>query len=125
MNEEKKQEIKQNLLDSSTWIRILFVVLYTIIYFLIRYLVFVIVVVNAISNLLSGKSIDALEKFTKQLNVFIFQCMEFITFASDTKPYPFAPWVQDEEAEAMHKKANQLFANKEPTPSKTETKDQD
>lgn len=103
--EKKANEIKENLSDSSMWVRILFVVLFLIIYFLARYLVFFLVVINAISNLITGKSFDTISKFAKQLNFFIFQCMEYITFVSDTKPYPFTSWASDEEAQAMHQAA--------------------
>lgn len=110
MQEQEKQNIKENISDSNTWLRILFVILYTFVYFLARYIVLLIVVINAISNLISGKSFESLNKFAKQLNVFIFQCMEYITFVSNVKPYPFTAWTNEAGAEAMHDKAQEIFA---------------
>lgn len=75
-----------------TWIRLLYVILFAVIYSVAELVVGLLVVVQFGFVLLAGERNRKLLEFGGDLSRFIYQILQFVTFNSDEKPFPFADW---------------------------------
>jgi uncharacterized protein DUF4389 len=49
---------------------------------------------------LGGSRNEELAKFSRRLVAFVFECLSYITFDQDDKPFPFGPFPADAKAES-------------------------
>ena len=75
-----------------TGIRLLFVILFAAIYSVAELVVAAIVLIQFGFMFITGAANDKLLAFSTSLNRFIFQILQFVTFKSDDKPFPFEDW---------------------------------
>ena len=85
-------EIKSSLTATDTWMRGLYMLLFTVIYSVTEFVLGLIVVFQFIHVLFSRDTNERLLDFSSDLSVYIYQILQFLTFNSDAKPYPFAVW---------------------------------
>lgn len=82
-----------NIKSISTWQRLFFVLLYLVVACIIVEAVFVTVVVLQCGFLLlSGKKNDNLLQFANSVLRYYVQVLEYLSFKSDDRPFPFKPW---------------------------------
>ena len=86
------QNLQRNLQQSSTWIRILYMLLFMFIYSVTEMVVFAIAVIQVLFKLLTGDTNPQLLLLGQGLSIYVFQMMQFFTFNSEDKPFPFGPW---------------------------------
>lgn len=91
-NHPDKTSLKQNLRTGSTWMRALFMVLFLIIYGIAEFLIFAVMAFQFLSVLFARKTNGPLMKFGKSLSAFIYEIMLYLTYNSEDRPFPFAPW---------------------------------
>ena len=87
------QNLQQNLTRRSTWIRILYMLLFFFIYNLAEMVVFGVAVIQAGITLITGEPNRQLLIFGRGLSQYVFQIVQFFTFASEELPFPFGPWL--------------------------------
>lgn len=75
-----------------TAIRLLFVILFAGIYSVAELVLYAIVILQFIFKLISGELNAKLVAFSKSLNHFIYQILQYVTFNRDEMPFPFAEW---------------------------------
>jgi hypothetical protein len=75
-------------------IKILYLILFCIIYGLTDIVLFTIVFVQTLLNLFTGEPSESLKDFGKSLGIYLKQISEFLSYASEEKPYPFSDWPQ-------------------------------
>jgi Domain of unknown function (DUF4389) len=51
-----------------------------------------VVVIQFLFTVFSGQTNDNLRYFGASLALFVYQALLFVTYNSDDKPFPFAPW---------------------------------
>ena len=85
-------EIKSSLTATDTWMRGLYMLLFTVIYSVTEFVLGLIVVFQFIHVLFSRDTNERLLDFSSDLSVYIYQILQFLTFNSEAKPYPFAVW---------------------------------
>ncbi len=85
-------EIKSSLTATDTWMRGLYMLLFTVIYSVTEFVLGLIVVFQFIHVLFSRDTNERLLDFSSDLSVYIYQMLQFLTFNSEAKPYPFAVW---------------------------------
>ncbi len=85
-------DLKTNLTAGQTWLRGLFMLLFGIAFYVGEFLLGVIAVVQFLAALFSGRPLDRLCYFGAQLAAWMGEIVAFLTFASDARPFPFAPW---------------------------------
>ena len=85
-------EMKSSLTALDTWLRGLYMLLFTVIYSVTEFVLGLIVVFQFIHVLFSRDTNERLLDFSSDLSVYIYQILQFLTFNSDAKPYPFAVW---------------------------------
>ena len=94
------EELKQNLTASETWLRGLFILLFVFLLVVARVVTGAVVVIQFLFTVFTGRINENLQKFGSSLAQFIFQTLLFVTYNSDTKPFPFSPWPNPEVVES-------------------------
>lgn len=92
MQYSKNLQIKKNLLEKNKWLRGIFVLLFIFAKYFVSWTICLIAIFQFGHDLLVGKPNKNLMDFTKQLNVYLFQIANFITYNTEIKPFPFSQW---------------------------------
>lgn len=85
-------EVKQNLKNADVWMRLLFIVILYVLYGVAKVVLFFTVVFQFLATLFTGNTNERLLVFGKQLSQYIYQLVQYLTYTSDDKPFPFADW---------------------------------
>lgn len=88
-------KLKENMTSKNTWIRGFYMLLFALIYGVAKILVAAVAVFQFFSTLFTGKTNENILTFGQSLGTFIYQIIQFFTFNSEEKPYPFSPWPQE------------------------------
>lgn len=91
MSDDYKENIKQH----STWMRGLNIVLFTIIYSVTEIVIALVVVFQFLSVLLTREANVKLLDLGKNLSVYVYQILSYVTFNTDERPFPFADFPVD------------------------------
>jgi hypothetical protein len=92
------EDLKQNLTASETWIRGLFILLVAFFLFVARVVTGAVVIIQFLFTVFAGEVNDNLQRFGASLARYIYQCLLFVTYNSDNKPFPFTPWPGEYES---------------------------
>lgn len=97
---EDLEQIVDNLKQPSSWIRVLFMVGFAILlYVIITPIVFLLMIVQALFVLLTGELNTNLKSFGATLAQYVSQIMLFISYNSETRPFPFSDFPPIQEAQ--------------------------
>jgi hypothetical protein len=89
LNEE---DLKKHVQDKDTWLRFVYLVVFGVAFYLSILLTFATSIFQFLTKLFSGSSFSGLAEFGDNLATYQSQVTRFLTFASDDKPFPFAPF---------------------------------
>lgn len=79
--------------SGSEWLRLLFMLLFfVILFYVMKLVVTVIVVVQFLFRLVSGQTNDRLLAFSDSLSRYGHEVLEYVTYVSDRRPFPFSDW---------------------------------
>ena len=78
--------------DKSTWIRGLFMLLFVAIYNIAAILIGAVAVLQFAWKLVTGETNPRLLSFGEDLSRYFYQILRFLTFNTETKPFPFEEW---------------------------------
>jgi energy-coupling factor transporter transmembrane protein EcfT len=92
MNAELRERIRDNLLSGTTWLRAFFMLMFGVICYYTMWIAFILVFFQFCVVLLSGKLNERLLPIGQSISLYIHQILEFITYNSDEKPFPFNSW---------------------------------
>ena len=79
-------------LDKNIWTRVLFVLLYFFIAFIVRMLIVLTAVLQIASNIIWKTPNYNLTSFGNMISTYLYEVMQFITYNTDKRPFPFSPW---------------------------------
>lgn len=82
----------EHIKSGATWMRGLYILLFAALYSIAEVVLGAIVLYQFGSQLLTGGPNRRLLEFTRGMNAYIYQILQFITFRSDEHPFPFADW---------------------------------
>lgn len=85
-------EMKDNLTARATWVRAVWMILFAVALYVTEFVLAAVAIVQFLSALIAGRPFDRLAEFGAQLAQWIGEVVAFLTFASEAKPFPFAPW---------------------------------
>lgn len=94
------EDIKNNLKDRSNWLRGLFILLFVIFYNVAEIVLMAVVVVQFGFKIITGDVNEKLLNFSKSLSRYIYEVFRFITYESETMPFPFSDWPENDETKA-------------------------
>jgi len=92
MNMLNEEELKKNVKDKDTWLRFVYLVVFGVTFYLAILLTFATSIFQFLAKLFSGSSFAGLAEFGDNLATYQGQVTRYLTFASDDKPFPFAPF---------------------------------
>ncbi len=88
-----RSDMEKNVTSRSTWLRLIFMIVFGFLYGLSRIVIAAVVVIQFFYVLLTGEANDQLKKFGHSLAIYSYQIINFLTFNTEKKPFPFdASW---------------------------------
>jgi len=102
-----KDEVRQSMMSTSTWTRGLYMLLFAFIYSLAEFVVVFICIFQFIVRLVSGDINDRLLAMSRGVCEFILQILQYETFNTDYKPFPFNPWPEIEKVDMSDEVLNE------------------
>jgi hypothetical protein len=97
---------KEHVVATATWARGFFILLFALIYTVAEAVLWLMVIVQFGFKLLTGKANLRLLEFSQRLSVFIYQILLYITFNSESKPFPFSDWPSAVPKESLLEEVN-------------------
>lgn len=107
--------VKENVKNTDTWIRGVFIIIYGVIFYLLFWILWVVVIFQFLMKVLLGNLNDNLMDFSGGLTRYAYQILQYVTFRSEERPWPFGPWPA-----AGHAAADELPAPASPPPASDE-----
>jgi len=83
---------KMSLTNSETWVRLAYMVLFAVLLMAARAIVSIVVLVQFVFVLVFGKDNENLRNLGQGLGKWVYQTIMFLTFNSNSKPFPFDEW---------------------------------
>ncbi|MCP4409714.1 MAG: DUF4389 domain-containing protein [Gammaproteobacteria bacterium] len=100
-------ETKVNLKNSNTWTRILYMLIFVFVYGFAEIVFGAIVLFQVVLNLFTRSSNRQLCKFGGQLSWYIYNILMFLTYNTETKPFPFSAWIAEYPIPGQNKQVTQ------------------
>ena len=86
------EPITENVEDKSIWKRILYMLLFLFAYGAAEFVMGIVVLIQLLITLVKGSTNNRLVVFGKQVALYIYDVMLFLTFNTDEMPFPFNEW---------------------------------
>ena len=86
------EQINYNLTQLSTWKRIFFMLIFAAIGGLVRMMLWAVIVLQVVSTLITGKPNVNILNFGRSLATYTYHILLFLTFNTETLPFPFSDW---------------------------------
>ena len=100
------EEIKQRIQKRENWQRGLFMLFFMFIYGFSNSLIIGILFFQFATLILTGKTNEFLLGFSQSLSIYIHQIINFLTFNSEQRPFPFSVWPNASDTLDMIKDSN-------------------
>jgi len=91
--------LQEHVKSKSTWLRLLFMILFVALWSLSRVVVLAVIIVQFFWVLLSGETNARLLALGKSLATYSLQIILYLTYNTETQPFPFADWPSDTTAD--------------------------
>ena len=85
-------QLKSNLTSSKHWSRLVYMIIFAVCLQVASVVMWVLVGLQFLFALITGKDNLNLRRFGDSLSEFIYQALQFLTYVSDDKPFPFSDW---------------------------------
>ncbi len=84
-----EENVKTQVKDKNTWLRLLLIVLFGAVFYAVFFITCIVGVIQFIARVLTGKPLASLREFSLTLSEYAQELVNYITYVSDVKPYPF------------------------------------
>ncbi len=78
--------------DKSVWQRLLYMLLFVVAYSVVETILTAIVIIQILFRLFRGETNGRLLSFSAQAARYIYDVLQYLTFNSEEKPFPFSDW---------------------------------
>ncbi len=85
-------QLKSNLTSRHHWLRLVFMILFAIILQVASLVMCALVAIQFLWALITGGDNDQLRRFGHSLATYIHDALQFLTYNTEQKPFPFAEW---------------------------------
>ena len=86
-------EFSTRMRSGQTWLRLVLMIIYFfVVYTVVRLLVGISMLFQFVHQLVKGSRAERLYDFTADLNAFSYSVLQYLTFNSDERPFPFCDW---------------------------------
>ena len=90
------EELKQRLSRGDIWGRALYMIFFAIAYSAAEFVVTFLVIFQFLAILFTRQANEPLLKLGNNISTYIRQILRFQTFNTETKPFPFSSWPEEE-----------------------------
>ncbi|MBP7252296.1 MAG: DUF4389 domain-containing protein [Alphaproteobacteria bacterium] len=90
MENLNEEELKKNVADKDTWLRLVYMVVFAFAFYLASGLLFAVSLLQFLAKLFSGKVLDGLLNFGHSLASYLGQIAQYLSYTSNEKPFPFS-----------------------------------
>ena len=91
------EELKENLAKQSKWLRLLWMVGFSFLYYFAMLILWLIVVTQFLFTLFTNSPNENILKLSAGFRNYMVQVLDFITYQSDDKPFPFSEFPKSAE----------------------------
>ncbi len=88
-------QLKTNLLNLDTWLRLVYMVIFWVLLYVVGTVLAILVVLQFFFVLVAGERNANLMRLGIMLGTYVTQIIDFLTFSSSFKPFPFADFPDD------------------------------
>lgn len=85
-------DVVENLTRPSQWLRIAYMLALAVALYVAGIVLALLCVAQAIFSLLTGNDNENLRALGKDLSTYVYQILEFLSYNSELKPFPFSPY---------------------------------
>jgi hypothetical protein len=93
------EDFSENIKKQSFWIRILFMVGFMVAIYVTGVILLVLVIAQALFSLFTGEDNVNLRRLGANLAKYVHEILEFLTYNTETRPFPISPFPLVEEGE--------------------------
>ena len=90
---------KGTLSNSNTWVRLAYMLVFTLLLMAARLVITLVVIVQFLLVLVTGSDNENLRNLGQGLGKWVYQTVMFLTFNTDSKPFPFDEWPEVDPSE--------------------------
>jgi hypothetical protein len=91
--DDRGQKLEEHLKARSTWLRLLFMIVIAVCHELARLVGSVVIILQFLHVLFTGQANPQLKDFGLSLARYVYQVVEYLTFNTEVRPFPFdAEW---------------------------------
>ena len=83
-------DVKQNVRNVDTWMRGFFIVIFGVILYFLIGIVWLLVIFQFVTKVLTGNLNEQLAKFSTNLTQYALQLLNYVTYQSEVRPFPFS-----------------------------------
>ncbi len=94
-----ENSVRSNLKNLKTWERFLYMVLFAIVLGVVKVVLFAVVLLQVILTLFTRSQNERTTKFGGQLGLYSCQIFHFLTYYSESRPFPFSDWPSVDKTE--------------------------
>ncbi|MDO9213331.1 MAG: DUF4389 domain-containing protein [Methylococcales bacterium] len=87
-----KESVSYNLAEFDIWKRFFFMLVFAAIASLVRLLIWAVTAFQVVFALLTGRANQHILSFGRSLSVYTYHIMLYLTFCTETLPFPFTAW---------------------------------
>ena len=113
-----QDQIRANLLSTTFWVRVLFMLIFALVLWALWVAVVVTCIVHTVIVLITGEVNEQLQKLGGIVAIYLGQVVSFMLFATEEKPFPFTPFPNPYSAPepAAEPKSGTVMPTEEPKP---------
>lgn len=92
MENKTNDDIIQNLKNTASWKRLLFMALFIVAYTIAEFAIWAAILFLVFFNLFMGGSNERALLLGRQLSVYIYHILLYLTYNTEERPFPFTDW---------------------------------
>lgn len=93
-------DIVENLTRPEQWLRVLFMAALVVALYVVGLMLTLVTVGQVLFSLVTGSDNDNLRALGKSLTLYVKQILDFLTYNSEVKPFPFSPYPDSRVADS-------------------------
>ena len=86
------KELKTNLTSKRNWMRLIYMIIFAVCLQVSSIVMWVLVTLQFLFSLVTGRDNINLRRLGDSLSQYVYQALQFLTYASEEKPFPFGEW---------------------------------
>jgi len=113
-------DVKTHIASREIWYRLLFMVLFAVISWIAKLVLIAVVIFQFLCKLFTGTTDERSTDLGGQLSTYIYQILNYLTFNTEDRPFPFSDWPAGEPATAQAVQPEPEAAHQAASPEETE-----